>query len=346
MEYFKYAKTLKNYSPYRSQLIYEAVYSQDMKYYAMKIYGGGYEDALDLAFQHVLENFDSEKGDLVNYTTTIVKTINLGAYRHEVSQAEVLDILSDKVAFNSNNGDPLNELLKEGGNQISTEVSDCVSFMLPNYILDYKFFKTRKSTDRTQEYAELFKKFNANTIMEANQKLDELYELQVAEVYDIKRQMRFRSHEEGWYKKYLDPSIEYICERGGIIVYRKNKNKIGKASNKFFYELNIRDLVATILDRLYKTNLLRKRIGWVTVYCSLSGKLVLNEYELYDILERDLVGCILSKQQSLGVLKYEQGEKIVLVSSRESLQEKFSIIVLEESFDIELVLKSAKCVER
>ena len=123
----------------------------------MKIYGSRWEDALDAAYAHIVENFDTDKGELEHYATTrattffnnspsslslessqrymrvsnilssfcassvnfpvasripdsyattVVGTINLGMYRREISNDEVVELSLNEIQAEDNSDDP------------------------------------------------------------------------------------------------------------------------------------------------------------------------------------------------------------------------------------------------
>ena len=341
MNYFSHAILLQKNNPYRSWQIYQVVYNSSLRYYAMKIYGAKYEDALDMAYRHILENYDEDKGELEHYATSVVGTINLGAYKKEISYDEMMNIVADKNAFKSNNGDPLDLFLESESKVPDKGVGECVKYLLPFFVKDFKFFKSRKSTDRTLVYSDLYNLFSVSTVMESINFMASKYTETVEKLYALKKKMKFRGYDGERYKKSLNMTVEYICELNGVILYKKEKGR----TEKVLYEININEVLANVITMFYKDRLVMM-VGEMPVYISLSGKFIFELEELLETLENEIIGCILSRLSTLSILRYERGNSIILVSSNVLALSAINIDILDSSFFIDLVLKSSRCIEK
>lgn len=340
MDYFKHAQLLKKNNPYRAWKIYEVVYQGTLKYYAKKIYGNRFEDALDMAYSHILENFNGDKGELEHYATVVIGTINLGMYKYEIDHEEVLEITADQTAYSENHGDPLDVILDGEAELQSSEVNECISYLLPFFIADYKFFKTRKAADRSLAYSELYNKFKAKTIYEAVNVILEKYDKPMEELIAIKKSLKFRNYSEDRYEKSMDSSVTFLNEVSGIILYKKEKGKM----SKLLYSIDLQDTIYNCVKQFY-TGKLNRNIGGLDVYCSLSGQIICDEDRLYETLENELVGGVLSKLQLMKVLKYERTKELVLVASKAISYNEITLKILGCPFRIPFILRTGKCIE-
>lgn len=340
MNYFNCAILLKKNTPYRSYKIYKAVYNKDMKAYAKKIYGSNYQDALDNAYRHILENYDSEKGELSHYTIAIIHNINFNATKKEVSIQDVTSLAMDNKAFKDNNGDPLDELLSKQGEYADKSVENCVQYLLKYYITDFKFFKSNKSSDRVNDYGDLYDKFSVKTILSAVKVISEKYDSDIEELYNLKKQLRFKSYTRDRYMESFDNAVEYMCEFNGIVIYKKHTPK----GNKVVYEIDIEEVLKRF-KKVFYNGMLNRKIGNVDCFISLSGKLFINEAELNECIENELIGSILSRVQQMGVMRYESGKSILLTSSAPMTRTSIVLLILDTAFQIDMLMRVSKSVK-
>lgn len=331
---------MKKNTPYRSYKIYRAVYNKEMKAYATKIYGSNYQDALDNAYRHILENYDSDKGELSHYTIAIIHNINFNSSKREISIQEVTELALDNKAFKGNNGDPLDDIVSRQVDYNDKNVDNCINYLLKYYISDFKFFKSNKSSDRVNNYNELYDRFSVKTILSAISIISERYDNEIDELYCLKKQLRFKSYPSDRYVDSFDNSVEYMCEFNGIVIYKNRRAK----GNKVIYEINIEDLLKKFKKTFYK-GILNRNIGGVDCYVTLSGKLVIGEDELYDYIEDDLIGSILSRLPQMGVMRYERGKSILLTSSAPMTRTVVTLLVLDIPFSVEMLMRVSKSVK-
>lgn len=338
MNYFDYSKS---HSASRVVEVYEAV--QDLKGYAISIYKGLWEDALDKSFFHILENFDEESGgDLTHYATRVVGTILLNKYNKEIENETALSSSLDSQSIKDIDTNPVNILInmeERSVESVSTDVEECMEYLLPRFIVDYRFFKTKKASNRKLSYKGLFGKFSERTVLEAMSNLEELYSEPMDELNQISKESHFRNFTGDRYKKSLDTSIEVKSMIGGILLYEKNTSR----SSKKFFSADLEDFIDGLVHVLYKSGKYSRKVGKYTAYCSLSGSLFTDEGELRKCLEREIIGCILARQP-VKVVMYKQGKYIVLSASK--CIDSANINVFDVSFTLEFKPLIAKCVNK
>lgn len=285
---------------------------QGLEKYAMTIYKGAWKDALDAAFFHIIHNYKSELGtDLEHYATTVVRTINLGKYNKEIEHDISLTTALDKKSTEDLSSSPL-EILIEKEDEVLQSENDCREFLTPYFIHDYKFFKSRKSEDRKLSYKDLFKKFPASIISNTMNYLVKKYSEDMERILNICKSSHFRKFASDRYVKSMDTAVEYLGELNGIVMYHQSTTK----QCKYFYYLDIEDLVTQIIDIYYQDGSHSVVVEDMEVYCDLSGDLVTGIEELRECLETELVGAVLARFPRLKVVKYEKGKNILLTSPK------------------------------
>lgn len=312
MYYFDYVKDV---DASKALKIYETV--NGLKGYAMSIYKSLWEDALDKAFFHILDNYDESSGDLEHYATKIVGTILLNKYAHEVEHETSLTTALDQKSLDEEVGkNPLDILMSKEDTTQSSDLDRCIEYLIPMFVVDYKFFKTKKSSDRKLSYNGLFQKFSERTVASAMISLVDKYGDDMEYIYELSKNCRMRSYQDDRYLKSMDTSVEYLGVFNNILLYKCLSRKV----KKIFYSFNIRENVTTLIDVFYSSdNSIGKRtVGNVEVYCTLSGKVVTSPEELYACIERDVVGSMLAKMSHFKVVQYEKGEKMILSSPKDT----------------------------
>lgn len=312
MYYFDYVKDV---DASRALSIYEAV--NELKGYAMAIYKSLWEDALDKAFFHILDNYDESSGDLEHYATKIVGTILLNKYAHEIEHETSLSNALDQKSLNGDvENNPLDIVTSKEEIERSSDLDRCIEYLIPMFVKDYKFFKTKKASDRKLSYNGLFQKFSERTVASAMISLVDRYGKDMDDLYELCKSCRMRAYPEDRYLKSMDATVEYLGVFNNILLYKCLSRKV----KKVFYSFNIRENVTTLIDVFYSSeDAIGKRvIGSLEVYCTLSGKIVTSPDELYDCIERDIVGSMLAKMSHLKVVQYEKGEKLIMSSPKDT----------------------------
>lgn len=329
MEYFKHSGA-SNVN--RAFEVFEVV--QGLQGYAKTIYKSRWEDVLDMAYFHILNNFDWDgDNDLLHYATKVVGTIGLNIHAHEIEHDTQLDIAMDKKSLNTQGLTPEEILLAE--KEYSDGLEDCIDYLLPSFILDYKFFKSRRTEDRILSYTGLFSKFPEVLVAKAMTELVKRYGDTLEELYSIKREANFRSFSEGRYKDSLETTLSLEGVFKGIVLFRKEGGRMTKS----FYELNIKSTLRDLFLTYYSSYAVRVVKG-ISVYVSLSGQLLFKEEVLLQTLEREIIGALLARNPFLKVAMYEKGKTIILTSSKEL--EELSLEIFGEPFKMPLRKLAAK----
>lgn len=310
----------------------------NLKGYAISIYKGLWEEALNKSLFHIIENFDDNRGvELSHYVSKVVGTILLGKYNHEIEQDTTLETTLNKRSVEEDSFNPANEILKKDEKEVSEDVKECVRYLLPMFIQDYKFFKSFKADERKMSYTGMFEMFSDETVMKSKDMLMDMYGSDMDYLYNLKKECHYRNFSEDRYKDSMDISIEYECYFRNVLIYKKLSSKI----NNYFYMINIEEIIDALIRTYYWGKCCRK-IGSFMVYCTLSGNLVTGLEELRAVLEREFVGAFLSRFNYFRVVCYEKGKNIILSSTKE-LGYEFSLNIFEEEFPIPIKEVISRC---
>lgn len=333
MNYFDYAQ---EHGIYKTMQIFNEV--QSLKGYAISVYKNLWEDALDKSFFHILENYDENSGyDLSHYAIRVVGTILLNKYNNEIEHETSLTAAMDKKSYETKGLNPLEVLLEKEEEEVSNHVNSCVEYLLPYFLQDYKFFKSRKSEDRKLSYTGLFDKFSESTVYKAMSTLLEKYGDAIEYLYEVKQKCTVRNYPENRYESFLDTMVEYQTMFRNVLIYKK----LSRKSKKYFYSIDLKNLKNSILNAFYEKDMYKREVGELTFYCSLSGSIVSSIEDLLNCLENELVGYIVSKCK-VKVVLYDRGATLLVSSSKEI--EKVILNIFGIDFPFELKRVVAKCI--
>lgn len=310
MKYYRYVRNSDSVLAFK---VHNAV--MNCKQLAIAKYKSNWEDALDDAYFHILEHFDESQGSLEHYAMSVVSTIYLNKYSREVGSDIVFDIESDKYAVEKDEEtNPYNMYFEEEDVEYSKQVGDCIQYLLPYFLKDYELFYSKDVSTRKMNYKGLFELFSAKVILEALETLSKGYYEEAKYLNELSRSCHMWNFSPDRYKNSLDKSLSYLNRIGDII----NCKQIGVKRKKYAYELNLDDLLEKIYMMFYSEEGIASRlICEDRVYCSLSGKLLLDKEELFNALESDIIGSVLAMRNNLKVLHYEKGKEIIFTSTRE-----------------------------
>lgn len=306
MKLFKY---LSSKSIKETYDIYKAV--AELKSHAISKYRNNWEDALDAAFFHIIENYDSSKGELKHYATKVVGTIFLSNNKKEVANDEQtmigLDTMTAKEYINSPE-EYFEEDIK------SSNIDECVHEMVHLFVRDFKFFTSSDSKHRKMNYSDLFKKYSLDSISKAREYLLENYQDDVGRFVTLSKSTNIRSFDENRYLKSIDNSIEYVDSLNGIVIIKRKQG----SHIKKIYKVDLELLIDRVLDLFYSSNDCGKiMIEDIPIYLSLAGKIMNSVEDLKNSLESELVGSLLSRT-SLKVLSYERGKEVLFSSTKDT----------------------------
>lgn len=285
--------------------IYKVV--QKLEPYAKTKYKGLWEDALDEAFFHVVENYDSSKGDLEHYATRVVGTILLNKNKKESANTEQLEVSMDlQVAKDFMLYDTQLPSAKE------TDFDKCLDEMLGVVVKDLKFFLTLSSKDRKMSYRKIFEKYSSDTIQKVQEYLIDTYKGSISRIITYAKMSGIRDFKEGRYLKSVDPGLIYKGKLNGVVLLNKKQG----SHNKKVFRVDIREVLDDLVETYYTNNEYGKiEIEDVPVYISMSGVIINDKQELIKTLERELVGSLLART-SLKVVRYKKGVEILLSSAK------------------------------
>lgn len=318
MDYFRYCKMDFGVSPKLLLDIYEVVWF-DLEMYAKSLYRDRWMDALDMAFFHIVRNFDPEKGELKRYAIKIIKGILMGNYKKELPY-ESFDTLTDVEKGISEDFsdeaverlDPIEDDKEKEDIGDEKAFKECVDFLSPLFIKDFKFFSTYSKSNKKLQYGELFRKFKPKVILSSMEYLKDNYSEDVKRFYKLKASCMKRRYDIEKYMGTFD-GVEYIDCINGTVFYRR----IRKVSIRYFYSVNLKEAIGEFIKEFY----LEGKVGMLRVencvaYCSVTGDILFGLEELIESLENDIIGMI-SCRQHVKVVNYEKGERVILLSGSE-----------------------------
>lgn len=306
MKLFKYLDDKKSLA--ETYRIYKAV--QDLKPYAISKYKSWWEDALDEAFFHILENYDSSKGDLENYATRVVGTIFLNRTRKEVASNETTLLTLDLQE--ADNFDVPEEVSHDDNK--SSDLSQCIFDTIPYFVKDFKFFVSSNTKDRRLNYSKLVNKYTYYTINSAKEFLLGKYSDDILRLVQISKSIPLKSFSDDRYLKSTDSGLTYKGSLNGIAIVERCKG----SHSKKIYRLDIKNLKDLLVDLFYDVDGCgRVSVEGIDVYVSISGNIVVGKDSLMSTLESELVGSVLSRT-SLKVVNYLKGDELLLSSTRDN----------------------------
>ena len=315
MRYFMYSSG-RNNSQYQLARIFNAV--QKMQNLAKARYGGRYQDALDAALFHIIENYDESVGDsdegLEHYAAAIVNTIYRNNSRREVLSDTVLDIESNNQAIEEAEAeDPFGNIAIDDALEFERDVAECMEELLPNFLKDYELFGGKKNTERKTNYHSVYSKFSDSVISEAVKRMSADYE-KAKHLANLGRECRLRTFASDRYKASLDESIRFSGFVNGIAVCTYATSRV----KRNVYRVHLGEFVDEVVKRFYtgEDAIGYRRICGHDIYCTLSGKEVDGEDKLREAIEYDAVGALLAKVVNLRVVDYQEGKQLLVSSSK------------------------------
>lgn len=315
MKYFKYSGG-RNSSQFQLARIFNAV--QKMKQIAIARYGVRYQDALDAAFFHIVDNydesFDEDEDNLERYTSSIVSTIYRNNFRHEVLSDSVLDITSNNNAVKEvEEEDPWEDVGVDLSAEFEKDVEECTSSLLPNFLKDFEIFKTKSPSNRKMSYSSIYSKYSDSVISETVNRLGKYYE-DAKYLYELGKTCHLRSFTSDRYKSFMDESIRLSSIVNGIAVCSFSSSHI----KRNVYKVHVSEFIDEVVENFYsKVNPIGYRnICGHSIYCTLSGKEVEGESALRKSLETEIVGTLFAKVINLRVVDYKEGAHLFVSSSK------------------------------
>ena len=339
MKYFVYCSG-PNRSQHSMQRIYDAV--QRMKGLAMARYGGRYQDALDAAFFHILDNFDESlaTGDdgLDHYVASVVSKICRGS-RREVLSDTVLDIVSDNQAVaESHMENPYEKIELNASEEFERNVISCMDALVPNFLKDYELFNGNSSVERKTNYRPIYASFTDAVVMEAVVRLKAYYE-DAKYLNSLSRQCKMRTFSPDRYKSSLDEAIQFTGFVNGIAVCTYATSRIKRS----VYRVHIMEFIEEVLRLFYygEAPLGKRTIHGHDIYCTLSGKLVDGLDALREAIETDILGALLARVVNFRIVNYNKGSQLLVSSAK---PEEHGIIF--RIFNTDVVLELSRLTVR
>ena len=331
MKYFKYINGIQTRSLSDMYDIYQTV--QKLDRYAKKIYKNRWEDALDMAFFHVLQNYDSSKGELENYTIKVVSGVLLNQFKKEYPYEFIADL--------GLNEEPKTEFEDTDivvNPEQKVDVNGCIAYLAPLFVRDFRFFDTMNGQHRKEDYSNLFEMYSYKTVQNAISYLTENYSERVREVYTSKKKCGGKSSNKESSKN-QDSNLVYVNEITDIIVYYKKKKN---SYTRYIYSVDLKKAVSELLLRFYSGDATKAhaKVENADIYCSITGKLVYSQKDLFDALVYDIVGIILART-SLKLMKLKGYDEAIFVSTSE-LKYDLNLTIFGESTWITIDQRSAK----
>lgn len=323
MKFFKYASS-KSYRELYD--IFKVI--KKFRHIAIKRYGDKFEDVLDDAFEHIIKNYDSNKGELENYASKVISKIGLNKTK-EIADCEQTNIsLDSKIAKEYNFSDEEVSHIIEDSIKLGN-INDCITYIAGSFVKDFKFFSSKNPKDKKIDYSDLKDSYSSESIINATKYLMNEYSKEIERFISYSRDTSIRDFNEDRYLKSIDNSLEYKGNINDIILLKRRQG----SHVKKIYRVNIKEVINSIINLFYTNSDYGKiDIEGVSVYLSLSGKILDSIEDLIFFLEKELVGSILSRT-SLKVLKYKRGNEILLSSTKE--QNNIVLPIFNKSFNIQ-----------
>lgn len=341
MKYFGYSAGGRNSSQYQLARIFNAVLK--MENLAKARYGGRFQDALDAALFHIIENYDSSMDDsdenLEHYTASIVNTIYRNNGRREVLSDTVLDIESNnQVIRDMELEDPFEGIGVNTQVEFEKDVAECIELLLPNFLKDYELFKNRRASDRKMSYRGVYNRFSDAVINESVKRMSKEYE-GAKYLSELGKSCKLRTFAPDRYKASMDEAISFNGMINGIAVCTFTSSRV----KRNVYMVHINDFIDEAINRFYTGE---KAVGYRKIcghdiYCTLSGKEVDGEEKLRVAIENDIVGALLAKVVSLRVVDYKPGSYLLVSSSK---PEEYGLVL--HVFGSDVVLQMTRLTVR
>ena len=335
MKFFAYNKTACERSSKETIEIFNAV--RNLSGYAMSIYKSRWEDALDVAFFHIMKNYDSEKGELENYAIKVVRGIGLNYFKKECPSDIVVE-LSDINANSKVNSlsESLEDALYEREN-----LESCTQSLIPYFIKDFRFFDTMDSSKRGEVYSDIFNHYSISIIKQAVEYLKEDYSDSLREIYKLRKSCAGRKAGKDKIEKSRDNSIVVTTQMNNTVFYKKTtKSEI----KKHFYKVDVKDLIGFLLKKFYMSGKASILVEGTRVYCTLSGGLVFSLEDLVESLEKDSLASLIIRSK-LRVAKYKKGQELLLVGNKE-IEGDIGIKIFDEEAHVHLIAVPSKEVKK
>lgn len=288
--------------------IYKAV--QDLDVYAKAIYKGNWEDALDEAFFHLMDNYDSSKGELDHYAIKVVGKILFNKNKREVSVSDY-----ELLLFSNNKEVSCQDsvISNMDSSTYSNNFEECLQDMVEYFIKDFKFFVGGNPKDKLMNYNILTGKYTASVIADARAYLIKTYLKPYKEF--LKKYKICGVHKVDFtkYTRSFDQGLVLVSEINDIFMVKKNMN----GRSKILYRLDLKEVVRKIVKIIYQDSKAGVfDIASCEVYMSLSGKITTSMEELKSLIEKELIFNILA-QNPFKILKYDEGVNIIFTSNRD-----------------------------
>lgn len=310
MKYYKYVRDADSLLAYKAHI---AV--MKCKPLAISKYQSRWEDALDDAYFHIMEHYNEAQGSLEHYALSVVSTIFLNKYPKEVGSDTVFDIESNKEAVKSDELDsPFDSIAQEEDIEYDSVLKQCVQYLLPLFIKDYELFHSKDCSTRKMSYTGLFDKFPVEVIAQVFKTLGEEYYEEGKYINNLSKECHMCNFSADRYRSSLDKTISYSGRIGDIVKCKS----IGVKRKKYLYDLNISDLCSKIYNMFYDIGGVGSRLIYgINVFCSLSGNVYFSKDDLFESLEREIIGSVLAMRTNLKVLHYDRGKEMIFTSTRD-----------------------------
>lgn len=313
MKYFGYVSG-KNNSPLILTKIFKAV--QKMTPMAVKRYGLRYQDALDSAYFHIVDNFDdsyeSDEDALNRYSASVVSKINRNEFRNEVLDETALEIGVVNKSFEKGKLDDFQTCLVSLHSRES-EISECISEILPNFLIDYEVFRVGNSSKRKTSYKGIYNRYSKEVLLEAAKRLNFYYD-DAKYLNTLSKKCKFHAYKADRYKSSIDQHLKISAIINDIVICSVSSKNVKKS----VYRVRLQEFIDYIIGTFYRgeTSVGHRSICCHEIYCTLSGKMVEGEEALRVALERDIVGSLLARVINLRVVRYIEGDCLFVSSTK------------------------------
>lgn len=313
---------------------------QDLSSYAKTIYKSHWEEALDNALFHILNNYSEESGDLQHYATRVVGTILLNKYAKEVAHDVALGVGMENKSIEESDTDLAESYVNQQDFMARNNFNECVKYMTPKFIEDFTLFQTGKTNKKKEDYSEIFKKFDSDLIREVREYLLENYEGTILRLRELASTCNLRKITQLRLERSFDETVSFKQVINDIIVYKKGRNQHAK----LFYLVDFDELLQKAFEQFYIHNKNFKNhvvIEGYDVFITLSGDIVVGAEALREAVEFELLSETLKKLSPMRIVDYKKGDTLLLSSSRE-VGETFELEAFGTKLVVPLLRKTSK----
>lgn len=309
MFYFDYSKGDKSAS--FGIAVWEIL--QGYKYYAIRIYKSGWEEAIEATLHHVIENYDPRKGQLENYIISVLKTICLNRFGSNIPDENVEIKVDSKTKKGYDEGSNDYSLADKRLDNTSENIEICKRKMIPVYIKLYGSSSSKTKKGIVVEL-NLNSVFTDEVISKALKDIKEDYDGILDHLASFKKENLWRRRTVVNITDYFLSSHELEYVMRDTVYLRKKENR----KCNFIYRLDIEDAINKFLV-IHGSKFSAESLDGTIVWCTIYGDFTLDIEDVRKTINAEMINYLCIKKQ-VRILGYEEG-KLMYISVRNIIPE-------------------------